>query len=251
MTKSKSKRRMKVIGTNPLTGSPLKLPQYIKKATSAPSSPLQNKNNATSLQNLKQKVERKERKLFSGLIVGGSFISTPAPNRLESSDLCMEDAMSVSPLDDPPFREHMRDRKDDYGFNEDDLMTAHQMSWVSQLPRIDGTQRQRKRQAWTKCREDVLPTMYKFYLEAEAKIYQRRSLPTPPEPGASEMVYYRIPGCVKRKVSTLVECIERTGIHNRHIEHCDDVACPESLASHLVQSGCQETFPFWIYAGRW
>ncbi|KIJ33690.1 hypothetical protein M422DRAFT_264308 [Sphaerobolus stellatus SS14] len=186
---------MKVIGTNPLTGSPLKLPQYIKKATSAPSFPLQNKNNATSLQNLKQKVERKERKLFSGLIVGGSFISTPAPNRLESSDLCMEDAMSVSPLDDPPFREHMRDREDDYGFNdydssfyvEDDLMTAHQMSWVSQLPCIDGTQRQCKCQAWPKCREDVLPTMYKFYLEAEAKIYQCRSLPTPHESEASEM----------------------------------------------------------------
>ncbi|KIJ53901.1 hypothetical protein M422DRAFT_42899 [Sphaerobolus stellatus SS14] len=113
--------------------------------------------------------------------------------------------MSVSPLDDLPFREHMRDREDDYSFNdydssfyvEDDLMTAHQMSWVSQLPRIGCTQRQRKCQAWPKCWEDVLPTMYKFYLEAEAKIYQHRSLPTPPEPGASEMVYYRIPGCGK------------------------------------------------------
>jgi hypothetical protein len=210
-----------VAGTNPRTGSPIKVRKRNQVKTPAfslltgSSSTSSNKNPVTKC---KKKSEKNE---MGSLMCQGRSISLPVPTvfkdpspSIEPSQFratststnistvgVVENATGMADIDAP-----------DIGVDvEFDGSDPHHSVWLRQLPKFDGGQRERKRQAWPHWRNDVLRTILPSFLEVEEKIFQRLSLPIPPSPLHS-IANPTCEYCQQTLTSGVVQCVERTGM---------------------------------------
>ncbi|KIJ27591.1 hypothetical protein M422DRAFT_54964 [Sphaerobolus stellatus SS14] len=201
------------------------MPKYNKKRKSTDSTGQVVKSKSTG--NASNGKKGLKARLGSGILCNRQVISTPTPTYPSSPTLLPPpDTSSPGPsgvnnvsYELSSFGEDMDEDGDTFSVNiqhgsvaDNSMFDNHQQTWAAQLPCFDGSQHQRKHQAWPKWRAEILPTIYKIFLETESKLYHRIPLQTPPGPQPNEEVICTVPGCGNRKVTTHIECVERTGM---------------------------------------
>ncbi|HEV7736924.1 MAG TPA: hypothetical protein VGO47_06070 [Chlamydiales bacterium] len=221
MTAAESRRRMVVVGTNPRTGSPLKVRKYNKpKAKSsaatgsaATKSPLSRMKNAFAKRKGKAGREDKSSLMCNGVPISLAELSSPqnfpiSPRESQASP--QPDVLMSNSAPDIDINNDIQIASLDADVEVTGNGDAHHAIWLQQLPKFEGSQRHRRSHAWPRWRDDVLNTIVPFFLQAEAMIYDRAPLPKL----ASSNHPDTLAECAHTHTSTVVQCIERTGMLN-------------------------------------